>query len=377
MMTRQIPLARRNLFHNKRRLVAALAGVSFSVVLVHMQVGVLLGMLANASVFIDRFPNEIWVMPVGTKNFDQVQSLPGSALYRARGLPGVAWAEKMIVGWGEIKTGYGTIEPSQTIGLPLEKHFELPFPVEPPSAAGFIEGHGVLVDEAERERLGIRGVGDELEISHVRVRILGFTSGMRSFTTSPYVLMRYQDAEEIQSLGDRFHYILVKATPGADLADLRRRLQERLPETAVLSSGEFRLQTYAYWLFGTGVGTAFLMAAVLGFLVGGAVVAQVLYATVVEQRPQFGVLKAIGASNAYLRRIVLGQALMTALVGYGTGMALTLPLVYGVRAVGTPIQVPWELAVGTFGAVVFVCLGAAILPMSQVTRLEPALVFRG
>ena len=31
----------------------------------------------------------------------------------------------------------------------------------------------------------------------------------------------------------------------------------------------------------------------------------------------------------------------------------------------------------TLAAVVVVCLGAAILPISQVTRLEPALVFRG
>jgi len=377
-MAKRVPLARRNLLHNKRRLIAALAGVGFSVILVNMQVGVLVGMLANASAFIDRLPNEIWIMPLGTTNFDQPTLLPEATLYRARSVPGVAWAEKMIVGWSTAKTSHGNNETIQVIGLPSTERFRLPWTVDPPAAADLLEPRGVIMDVAEKKRLYVERVGDEFESNHKRVKVVGFTDGMRSFTTAPYIVTRYPNAEEIQiAPATSFQYVLVKVADGADPVRVQQDLQEKLGTAEVLLAGEFRCRTYSYWLFGTGVGTAFLMAAVLGFVVGGAVVAQVLYANVVDQRPQFGVLKAMGAGNGYLCRVVMTQAFLTAVLGYVTGMALTIPLVFAIRAVGTPILVPWELAAAAFVAVVFVCLLAALLPISQLVRLEPALVFQG
>jgi len=105
--------------------------------------------------------------------------------------------------------------------------------------------------------------------------------------------------------------------------------------------------------------------------------ARMLYALVVEQRAEFGVLKAMGASRGFLCRVVLGQALLIALVGYGAGLGLTLPLISVMHSLGTPMTLTWPLVVGGFAAVVAVCLGAAILPLLKLLRLEPALVFRG
>jgi putative ABC transport system permease protein len=122
---------------------------------------------------------------------------------------------------------------------------------------------------------------------------------------------------------------------------------------------------------------ALFATAFLGFLVAGAVVSQVLYALVIEQRPEFGMLKAIGANGAYLCRVVLGEAAIIAGAGYLLGIAATWPLVRTLCSGGVPILLSPGLVATGFLAIATVCLIAAVMPLAKVLRLEPALVFRG
>lgn len=373
-----VPVARRNLFHNRRRLAAALAGVIFAVVLVNMEVGILLGFIANSTSFIDRMPADVWIMARGTPNFDMCQPIAEPTLQRVRAVGGVAWAEKMLVEWSTWKTADGTEEEIEVVGLPPGGNLAVPWTPDPPEASRLLEPRGVIVDRGEQARLGVRGVGDNAEMSGRRVRVVGFTTGLRSFTTTPYAIMRHADAAASSAAAaDSTSYILVKAAQGISPAQMRDRLRRELGNLDVLTTDEWRRRTQGYWLFTTGVGTAFLMAALLGFMVGGAVVGQVLYAMVMEQRAEFGVLKAMGAGRGFLGRVVLGQAALIGTIGYVAGMLATVLVFFLMRSTGTPMILTGELTAGCFGAVVVVCLVAAVLPMAKMIRLEPALVFRG
>jgi len=201
---------------------------------------------------------------------------------------------------------------------------------------------------------------------------------MRSFTTNPYVLMRFDDARASSLAAPRtLSYVLVKAAPGVAVEELRAELRRLLPETDVLTSAEFSRRTKAYWIFGTGLGGAFFLTALLGFVVGGAVVAQVLYALVQDQRAEFGVLKAMGAGRGVLLRIIAGQALIIALAGAAGGQLLSLGLSAVIRSTGSPMRLAWELSAAVAAMVAITCLAAAAAPLVRVLRLEPAVVFRG
>jgi putative ABC transport system permease protein len=378
----RVPLATRNLLHNRRRLAAALAGVVFAVVLVNVEVGILRGFLANATGFIDRLPADVWVMAQGTPNFDMSHNIPEETLGRVRSVPGVEWSEKLYANWGLWKTSAGNDENVQIIGLLPGGRISLPWPTEPAGAAQLDQPEGILIDRAEQARLKVRGLGDLAELSGRRVKVAGFTEGLRSFTTSPYVIMRFDEAARVAIIPGSsgtggMSYVLAGAVPGLAPEALRDRLRAELDGVEVLTASEFRSRTQRYWLLTTGVGMAFLMASILGFVVGGAVVGQVLYAMIAEQRAEFGVLKAMGAGRWLLCRIVAGQAILIALTGFGAGLLLTLPLEHLVRAAGTPIAVGWDLLAAGLAAILVVCVAAAVLPALQILRLEPAMVFRG
>ncbi len=378
MSSLTVPFARRALLHHRRRLAAALAGVTLAVVLANLEIGILSGFMSNAVVFIEKIPADLWVMARGTPNFDMSHAMPESNLDRIKSVRGVLWAEKMLVAWANWQTASGSIQNSQVVGLPPGGHLSVPFPVEPAGVAlSGIPGEA-LIDRTDQARLLVTGPGESAELTGRRIVVRGFTTGMRSFTTNPYVLMHFEDARKSSlAAPGTTSYVLVKAAPGVTVEELRAEVRRALPEADVLTSAEFSRRTKAYWIFGTGLGGAFFLTALLGFLVGGVIVGQVLYALVQEQRAEFGVLKAMGAGRAMLLRIIAGQALIIALAGAALGQLLSVGLAHLIRTTGSPLELAWDLCAAVLAAVMVTCLAAAALPLRRVLKLEPAMVFRG
>ena len=60
--------------------------------------------------------------------------------------------------------------------------------MNPPEARDFQEPYGVIIDEAEMARLEVTHLGQTSELMDTRVKVVGFTKGLRSFTTAPYVI---------------------------------------------------------------------------------------------------------------------------------------------------------------------------------------------
>ena len=105
---------------------------------------------------------------------------------------------------------------------------------------------------------------------------------------------------------------------------LKASLSARVPDVDVLTTAEWRRMQESYWMIGTGAGITVLLAAGLGVLVGGVVVAQTIYAATVDHIREYGTLKAMGASNGYLYQVILKQASISGCIGYSVGMAISV-----------------------------------------------------
>ena len=130
-------------------------------------------------------------------------------------------------------------------------------------------------------------------------------------------------------------------------------------------------------MFGTGAGITVLIAAGLGLLVGVVVVAQTIYAATVDHLREYGTLKAMGATNAYLYRVILQQAALSALAGYGIGIGIALMASRASLAGTTAIILEPALASALFVLTLVMCLGASVVSINKVTRIDPAMVFKG
>lgn len=382
------PLARRNLFHDKIRLAVTLTGITFAVVLVVVELGLFLGFSTTTSSLIDRSRADLWIASKRVPYIEQGAPFSERKLYQVRATPGVASAEKYIARFASWKRPDGGHESVQVVGLnftyaDVERAGQLgqlmggPWNITSGSVADLNAPDAVLVDDLYWKKLGVTHVGEVFEINGHRARVVGTTHGIRSFTTSPYVFTTFKNGQDFTNLReDQTIFILVKASPGVDIRRLQRDLQSRLRDVDVLTTTQFSSMTRTYWMFTTGAGVAVLLAALLGLVVGVVVVTQTIYATTMDHLREYGTLKAIGAPNGYVYRVILQQAGMSAVMGYVLGITVSIFVVRGAEHGGAAILLPWQMAALIFGLTLLMCGIAAAVSINKVTRLDPAMVFR-
>jgi putative ABC transport system permease protein len=209
------------------------------------------------------------------------------------------------------------------------------------------------------------------------VRVVGITRGARSFIQSPYIFTSFKNALNLSfvSRGNTV-YILVKVAPGHSVAEVRQRLKETLKDVDVYTSREFSKKTRDYWMINTGTGVALLSVALMGLVIGTVIVANTIYTSTTEHLKEFGTLKAVGASNRDLYKIIIEQALINSVIGYGMGMVVSYGVIQIMRKGNLQVLLPWPVLVGIYILTVLMCLWSSTLSIYKVTKIDPALVFK-
>ena len=170
-------------------------------------------------------------------------------------------------------------------------------------------------------------------------------------------------------------YFLIRLSPDADLDHVRRQLLSNIPDVEVLTPAEFRERSRTFWLFSTGAGAALFAGALLGVIVGTVIVAQTLYSSTKEHLNEFATLRAIGSSRRYIYKVIVCQALLSAVIGFSIAALIGAAIVQLTAATALPIVITPELLAGLFLLTVVMCVGSAIAAIIQVTRIDPAIVF--
>jgi putative ABC transport system permease protein len=372
------PLAQRNLFHDKVRLTVTLTGIVFSVVLIVVQLGLFLGFTTATSNLIDHSRADLWITSKNVPYVEQGVAFSERKVNQVRAVPGVADAQKLIARWTQWKRHDGGQDSVQIVGINVDGTMERPWNLVEGRVEDLKSPDAVILDELYKQKLGVAKIGELFEIGGHRARVVGFTRGIRSFTTSPYVFTTFKNAQNYTSLReDQTMFILVKVAPGASLEQVRRDLLNNVKDVEVFKTSEFSRMTTFYWMFTTGAGVAVLIAAVLGLVVGFVVVAQTIYATTVDHIREYGTLKAMGAPNSYVYKVIMKQAAIAAVLGYVLGMIVSVFVVHGSQEGGAAILMPPSMAVGMFFLTLLMCVGAALVSINKVTRIDPAMVFKG
>lgn len=372
------PLARRNLVHDKVRLAVTLTGIVFAVVLIVVELGLFVGFTVTTSSIIDHSNVDLWIVSKGTPYIEQGAPFSERKLYQVLATPGVTAAEKYTVKFTQWQTPSGAKESTQVVGFNPYTGIGGPWNLVEGNVEDLKTPDSVILDELYKKKLGVTKVGEIFELNGRRAKVVGFTRGIRAFTTSPYVFTSFKNAQAFNNLEeDQTVFILVKTAPGVNIPLLQNELQSRLTDVDVHTTAKFSSMTRIYWMFTTGAGVAVLIAAVLGLVVGVVVVAQTIYATTMDHIREYGTLKAMGAPNSFIYRVIITQAGISAVVGYFLAMFVSVFVVQASQSGGAAILLPWKMAVGIFFLALAMCVSAAVVSINKVTSLDPAMVFRG
>ena len=373
-MPLNLTLASRNLFHDRLRFVATTIGIVFSVVLVMVQMGLYLGFGRMVTTVIDHTSADLWVMRHGTKCFEDPSLLSASKQTRVAATAGVAEAVPLVIGFSGWILPSGEITPVFVVGSDLQTL--KPWNVTEGTVQALSAPGTVAVDRSYFERLGVSGIASKANIRGLPVSVAAVTDGIRSFTTTPYVFSDLSHARAYIGLPSTMaSYFLVKLRPGADLEHVRHDLQASLPDSEVLTPAEFHERSRSYWLFGTGAGAALFAGAILGIIVGTVIVAQTLYSSTKDHLDEFATLRAMGSSNGYIYSVIIYQALLSAVIGFGLATLIGFAVV-GVTMNGAlPVLITPMLILAMLVLTVVMCIAAALAPIFRILHIDPVMVF--
>jgi putative ABC transport system permease protein len=220
-------------------------------------------------------------------------------------------------------------------------------------------------------------IGDTLELTDKRAVVVGICRVSRTFQSQPVIYTTYSRALRFAPRERKLlSFVLVKANPDVDLTTLSNRITEQTG-LAAFTNWDFSWKTIMYFMKYTGIPINFGIAVILGFLVGTAIAGQTFYNFTLDNLKQFGALKAMGASNWRLLRMIMLQALQVGLIGYGLGVgaASCFGLLSGNSELAFRLLSQTLIVTGV--AITLITIIAALFSILKVMRLEPAIVFKG
>jgi len=408
-------VARKNLLEDIPRFLVAQAGVMFAVSLVTIQTGIINGFGRSTTTIIDDSRADIWLSAEEMVNLQLTLPIPASTVAQAEAVDGVSAVEGLLTRTTMWRGPTGEIAPVQIIGFdPGGSLFQVGA-LTMAERQALQKPYTIIPDASNINSLGVSQPGDTASISSLPAQVVGFTQGTQSLPASAYVFASLRNANAYLTAGfnstthcrlhddnlvcdnafrktadpattpepktlsgsDAITYVLIQAEPNQDVQALKERLQKTFPDLQAYTREEMSERTRDYWIQRTGIGFILGLGATVGVVVGMVVVGQILYSSVSDHVKEFGTLKAMGASDWIIYRIIIEQAMWMAVLGYLPSMGLCLGVgMWTLATQGIAILITPASAAGVLGITVLMCVGSALIAIQRVTHVDPAIVFK-
>ena len=385
---RDLPLAWLQLKRQPVRYLVAVTGIGFAALLMYMQLGFQSGLLNSATTFYEALNADLILISPGTLNSGNFQQFPESLLFNALGVEGVKQAIPLYV--ANINTQkLGGVRPTslRLIGFaPDTQVLNLPDVI---AESEVLKTPGyVLFDTLGNRNTGpiaaafkSQGAQTMLLSDYTKTfRVMGlFKLGstfaadsnlISSDTTAIQLAFRQINLGEI-SLG------LLRLSPDADAKAIQTFLTKSYgKELQVLTKSELIAQERDYWNTASSFGVIFGFGTIMGLLVGGVVVYQVLYTDVSDHLKEYATLKAMGFADGFILLIVIQEAFLLGISSFipatiiSTGMYAFLTSASGIR-----IEMTGDKTLLVGALTLGVCAASAAIAIRRLQDADPASVF--
>jgi putative ABC transport system permease protein len=372
------------LTREKLRLIVAVAGVTFAVVLMLMQLGFRSALYSSAVRLHSKLNGELFLINPQSAYLVSMKVFSRRRLVQAASVPGVASVSPvymMLPQWRNPENG--TTRNVFVVGFDTRKPvMDVPEVVSNGDALRMPDT--VLFDRASRPEYGDiaqqmeGGRGVVTEINNRKISVVGLFELGTSFGIDGTVITSDLNFRRIFPRDEGLIDIgVIKLQPGTDIERVRQQLRSILPnDVLVLSKTEFMEREIDYWATVTPIGFVFAFGAIMGFVVGTVIVYQILFADVADHLPEYATLKAMGYTNSYVFGVVLFEAVILSIFGFIPGVLISMQL-YRVTANAThlPMRLTLELGLFVFALTFVMCCLSGIIAVRKVQSADPAEIF--
>ncbi len=393
---RKTPLAWKNLTHDGRRLVVAIGGIAFAVLLMFTQVGFQNALFDSQAKLIDDLQGDIFLVSKAKFTLAAEKRFPITRLHQAQSCPGVAgaypvYSELTTSVLRKIERGVGNKGfPIRTIGFQLtDPVFRIPSVNQ--QLDRLRQPGTALIDKKSKRKKFVFArdndtllAQDTLELASKKLRLIGTFELGTDFAHDGNLVMNAENFANYfphrKRFGDPLSVIdigVIHLQPDADLDETYSILQQTLAQDVnILTRAQFRTAEIDFWDESTPIGTIFLFGKIIGFIVGMVICYQVIYSGIADHMPEFATLKAMGYPASYFVRLIVVEALLLAVVGFFPGTAVSW-LLYGWLAgqTGLLMTMSFDCLLFVLVATIVMCVASGLLALRKLLAADPASLF--
>jgi putative ABC transport system permease protein len=367
------------LLYERSRFLPGVLAVAFSMLLIVLQCGLLLGMFSITSIPIDHSRADVWVGAPAVQSVDLGRAIPAS--WEAfLSLPEVERTEVFLQGFAYWQRHDGSAELCMMIGSRLERDSlglvdklrDRPDLLEKLTQPG-----AVVIDESEFDRLGVRGIGDHAEVTGRRVHVVGTVRGLKSLA-GPYIFCSVETARpRLRLTPHQTMFLLARCRDRErDPARVVNELEVHKDKVLAFTAEQFSTRTRVHWLTKTKAGIALGSAAALGLLVGLVVTSQTLYAATAASMREFAVLRAMGIPRWRIGATVLAQSFWVGVAGVLLALPVAYLLAEGADLLGVQVRLVWWLVVPAMGITMLMAMVSGLAALRSLRLVEPIALLR-
>jgi len=381
-----VPLARRNLLADRRRLLRALAGIAFAVLLMMVELGFRTAFIGSMLLPIQQLDGDLMLVSSAKYEFGRRTPFLRRLFYEARSVPGIAsvrplYLERRTAIWKNPQT-------HELFGIqvfafnPDEPVFLLPEVAD--NLEALQQPDTVMVDRRARSSLGQASAGMQTELSRHRVKVIGtfrlgpsfFSDGTAIMSDRNFFKLFGVQSPNSTELPD-VEIGVIKVSPGQRTLDVQHALRAALPGSVmILTKAELIDREARFHMQVSPVGPIFNVGTLVGFAVGILICYQILFSELSDQLSQYATLKAMGYYNTFVVKVVLQQAVFYAVLAYIVAWTACY-LIF--RVVGEIALIPLHMSVGltvtSLVLALIMCVGAALIAVRRAIATDPAELF--
>jgi putative ABC transport system permease protein len=369
--------------YDKAKSIGVIVGIVISIFLIGQQIGILSFLMGLMGGLVDNSRKDlcqIWVVDKITQNANELGRLDERYVREIRSIEGVENTFGVVAASGLVKFANGKIAPVLLIGS------EPPLFVAGPTPSTINAGElkdlvkdGAVSAEFFDESVFDNSVnlGQRIEINGKEAFIRLQTKNARGFAGSFF----YTTLSKARFFGNfpenKISAIAVQVRQGDDIAKVVDRINATIYGAKAWNAEELQRTTIKYITISSNIGTSIGSLVVFAFISGFFIIGLTLYSSALDRIKDYGTLKAMGATNGYVRRLILVQSFLFAIIGFVFALLLLFGFSKGVESAGLVVKFTAIELLGLFLVTFIISVGGSLFAIRKINSVEPASVFRG
>ncbi len=365
------------ILYDKAKSFGALFGIIISVFLIGQQIGIFTFLTNAMSRLVENTSTGLWVVDNKTSNVNALTQVDMRLARQIESIPGVSKVYPIVITGGAAKFANGTSAGVTLIGLQAPAFKGGPRRWIAGGYPDLLSDGAVSVDKFDAKLLGGATMGTMFEVAGKQVRVAAQTSGLRGFGAS-YVFTTIERARFLGKVPtNKASAFLVDLQAGADTLRVRDQINSTLYNVRAWTSKDFSAVTKETVLSSSGIALSIGTLVVFALISGLVIIGLTLYSAAMDRLKDYATLKAIGATNSYVTRLIMIQALIFGIVGFIVAYLLLEAFRKGIANAGTIFQFSILVKIGLLVVTLVISLFGAVFAIRRIRKIEPAAVFRG